>query len=766
MNSAGRGRSIKDRTVATASFSNANRQSMLPSWRAKTDQLRKRARFGDLLLYLYVLALARQCFWSIPHNRLAWFLSLVVATLCWTAYVATKEAEETSPQFSLWVVVGLPLLLIYMLRVAFPDVSFDVINHHLFLSERALHGPLLLPGDFFPTPAPYNPAPDMLTGIFRHFLGYRLGTVINLLVLVWAAQVLDKLLRLYIRNSWLRAISVLLCLLAEQVLFEINNYMVDLIALPLTLEATYLALSLDTWTKYRRRLVRIAFLCGLAAAMKLTNLAMVAPIVLACAGLTLFRFRPGIKTLATTFVLTATAFVASLLPYCLYIYRETGSPFFPVYNGIFRSPYWPLNNVWDPRWGPRNAREVLMWPVLLISKTERLSELNAYSGRITLAVVAAVIFAILCWRRADLHSLTLCFIVLLTSLFWSMTTGYIRYALHLEALSGVLVIGVAVSLAKGATWKSRPLRLTISALLWIALSYQAVLACIFISQKEWSMRGTVFQYPGPYLKSAPYLMHDHSIRKFLTPAERAMYDGVDIWIVSGEKTVGPEVLLKENIPFISVRFGEYFNSLGGNEKFEQAIERTQNKKMWSLAFNEDFGAAQAALLARALMPGQVIDVEIPFFSSDHRIPMKFFEVKRMVSPGSKAMPEDGYRAFITMTDKPAVLKAGAKKQLTIKVKNAGNSIWPWRVEKGWGGIVTAGDRWLRDDGLTVVNEVDRRVALPHDLGPGEEVELQLTVTAPTAPGNYVLEIDMIHEGVAWFYQRGSRPVRWNVRIER
>lgn len=76
-----------------------------------------------------------------------------------------------------------------------------------------------------------------------------------------------------------------------------------------------------------------------------------------------------------------------------------------------------------------------------------------------------------------------------------------------------------------------------------------------------------------------------------------------------------------------------------------------------------------------------------------------------------------------------------------------------------------GDRWLTGDGAGVVNELDSRTALPHDLGPGEEVKLKLTVTAPTAPGDYVLGIDMVHEGVAWFYQRGSRTLRWNVKVE-
>src|SRR6185503_6094257 len=165
-------------------------------------------------LYLYLITIVRQCFWGISHQKLAWGLTLAIGGLVWVVYVSTREPLESRTWRPFWLIVGLPLLLVYGLRVVFPDVSFDVLNHHLFLSERALRGPLLIAGDFFPTPAPYNPAPDMLTGIFRYFLGYRLGTIVNLLVLLWTAQVIDKLLRPFLRNGWRRALAVLLCVLA------------------------------------------------------------------------------------------------------------------------------------------------------------------------------------------------------------------------------------------------------------------------------------------------------------------------------------------------------------------------------------------------------------------------------------------------------------------------------------------------------------------------------------------------------------------------
>src|SRR5436309_10176123 len=203
---------------------------------------RGRAEFGDALLALYFLVFARQYLWPLDSDALGWAMAVPLAAAAWLLYVSPKPFPAEAPARAFWLLVALPLLFFYMLRLPFPDLSFDVLNYRLLHAERSLRGTLFAPGDFFPTPAPYNPAPDTLTGLFRLALGYRLGTIVNLLALVWAAQVANKILRPFVARARLRAACVLLVVLAEHLLFEVNNYMVDLLALPLLLEATYLAL--------------------------------------------------------------------------------------------------------------------------------------------------------------------------------------------------------------------------------------------------------------------------------------------------------------------------------------------------------------------------------------------------------------------------------------------------------------------------------------------------------------------------------------------
>ncbi len=51
-----------------------------------------------------------------------------------------------------------------------------------------------------------------------------------------------------------------------------------------------------------------------------------------------------------------------------------------------------------------------------------------------------------------------------------------------------------------------------------------------------------------------------------------------------------------------------------------------------------------------------------------------------------------------------------------------------------------------------------------DLPPGGETEMTLAVDRARTPAEYTLEIDLVHEGVTWFSERGARPLRLSVRV--
>ena len=78
--------------------------------------------------------------------------------------------------------------------------------------------------------------------------------------------------------------------------------------------------------------------------------------------------------------------------------------------------------------------------------------------------------------------------------------------------------------------------------------------------------------------------------------------------------------------------------------------------------------------------------------------------------------------------------------------------------------MSLGNHWLDAEGKMIVGD-DGRSPLLADLAPGEETELSLTVNAPRQRGDYILEIDMLQETVAWFGTKGSTTAKVRVRVE-
>jgi hypothetical protein len=71
--------------------------------------------------------------------------------------------------------------------------------------------------------------------------------------------------------------------------------------------------------------------------------------------------------------------------------------------------------------------------------------------------------------------------------------------------------------------------------------------------------------------------------------------------------------------------------------------------------------------------------------------------------------------------------------------------------------VTCGLKVCDADGA-VLREDLGRTPLPHDVGPGEEIEIDMTVAGALPAGRYALRYDMVVEGVTWFEFQGTACV--------
>lgn len=743
------------------------------------DALRRRLDIGDFVILLYVAAFVRQYLWLVGDNRLAWPLTLLLSALVWYWHWRTKETRAEGTPAPFWLLVALPLLFFYALRAALPDLSWDVVDYRLINAERALRGWPMRAGDFFPTRFPFNPAPDMVMGLGRYLLGYRLGTLVNFSVLVWTGMILERLLRAFVKGERARCACVLLLLLTEQLLFEVNNYMVDLLALPLLLEAARLAMETEGGAEGRRDFVRAGLYLGAALAFKLTNLAYAVPVVM------LFAYRLWKRE--ARFDLKAVVYgVASVLlplaPYSLYIFWQTGNPVFPLYNRIFKSPYWPVIDTRTERWGPivddprfkhLKVWEVLLWPLLHPFRVENTAgDLGPHWGRVSLAFVASLVAVL--WRGADRRVRALGFVTLLGSVLWSAASGMLRYASFAELAGGAITIYLIVTLYKRAKDSAPPRALARAAALLLSavLVAQSASACVYAYRFEWGSRPTVFAMPENHLRDARHLLTDRSARGYLSAEERARFDEVGAWVESGPMTSGVQVLLNEQAPQLCVYMQEFFATEESRRRFARALETAKGKRLATLCMADEFKSCTEHLRRAGLGAGKISAVSLPFYSERARFATSYFI--EVLPPESGAgrefditaakapLARDDFRAALSLARTPPTrLRTGEQRALYVLVKNNGRAEWPSLGQAGHNFRIFLGNHW---HGPLAVND-DGRSSLPYDLSPGEEIELLLTVTAPRTPGDYVLEIDMLQEGVSWFGLKGSDTLRLNVRVE-
>ena len=135
-----------------------------------------------------------------------------------------------------------------------------------------------------------------------------------------------------------------------------------------------------------------------------------------------------------------------------------------------------------------------------------------------------------------------------------------------------------------------------------------------------------------------------------------------------------------------------------------------------------------------------------------------------------ALPNSGFKAQIVLLDPPAKLRAGQKETIQVKIKNVSDVIW-WargsrvntRSDNKF--YIAVGNRWLKSDGSLLTN-MDGRYGIGKDLKPGEETEVPLQVTAPKEAGDYILEVDLVQEQVAWFSDKGSPTAKTRITVVR
>ena len=485
----------------------------------RSMQICKRKKHTDIqiscALYayiVYILFLSISDILSLPlfYAEANQLLPAVIATagviaiiLAWqmASYCAFDKLSKNKSLLIYMVVI----LLIAVLRSLAPDLAYDTSQGRVYWQDPGFVDNVdenVFPAGF----TFFFPLSDRIFYYPRVLLGYRMGTLMNALVMILIFLQMYKLIHMllgkqmeslrkdYTEKAINRPIYGILTYLMSEELFafisvtlfyalaDLGSYMIDLLAIPLLLWLLHRVLD-ESQQSNRVEQIFVALLCGLSFAMKFTNVIFIAPVLLVY----LWQNRKEIR--ATTFALALIVGLLPAAPYLLYAYTSTGNPVYWTFNSIFKSPYYPDENFKDLRWGPQNWVQVLLWPLhIILHPTERVSELSIWPQIYLMVGYLGGIYVIIkTWKEHYTRKATL-FAALFFAfvLLWLKSTGFPRYAILCEMMAVVLGAYLIVGgLAAKVKWKK-----LVAMILMVALLGQCAINTVggALNYYDWSFR--------------------------------------------------------------------------------------------------------------------------------------------------------------------------------------------------------------------------------------------------------------------------------------
>lgn len=492
-------------------------------WRVSTRS------FAVLLAYTLFI------WWLEVLDLLAWLLHIPQGTvlsraaalvLCGAVMAAIGRFEWDHAGVSpLFIVGSLFILAFFSVKGFAPDQSYDTQNYHLlsqipgFVDNLHYH---VIPGRFQMFGFRLG---DRMFYPFRALLGLRMGTLLNALAMLVIYRQVTVFLsmeagRLERKCSWSKHLAPVLAFLIVsrlELIQESGSYMVELLALPFLLEMVFLLLRGLDEAKWEREAVLFCLFGGMLFCLKMTNIVYLVPLVL----LYLWKIR---KYLTPKLFLGC--LVTGVIPVSVYlIYNGIAmkNPVYPYYNSLFHSPYFGEMDFKDPRWGPSNIKEFLLWAYSMIRHPDyRLSEIPAkYNLDLALMYLGAA-GAGLCWiwKRVSSRTGTLFLLYAASFILWAATTGHSRYfmggLLFAGMLCGCLVLQGMASISPRLTGG------VVFAIMFIVVyagrAYDAY-TCVW-NGGEWAMRAVSRE---SIRSNLPYVFHDHQL---FTPEERSKIDRI------------------------------------------------------------------------------------------------------------------------------------------------------------------------------------------------------------------------------------------------
>lgn len=352
------------------------------------------------------------------------------------------------------------------------DSNWDLRNYHLYTAFAFLQGRLgfdLVPAQFqtFFNPLPNLPYYALVQAFNDH--PRRVAFLMGLPAGIYAfalGQIAWIMARRALGPGWPAALATavvtLMGMTGVAVAPSIGSTMNDVAIGALVMVSLWLTLrAADPPEPERRRLMvqmlLAGLICGAALGLKLTNILYAAPLGLLILALL------GLRAAVVAGLAMALGFLLFWGPFALQLWREYGSPVFPMYNDIFRAPDFAPVRLSDDRFLPRDWAQALFYPFYWLRPNAGLvTELTMRDARIAAGYLSAlVVGAGLAmrgpWRetlRAERPVILLLLLCIGAYALWAKVFGIYRYLLVVESLSGVLLLLALARLMPRAPWRA------------------------------------------------------------------------------------------------------------------------------------------------------------------------------------------------------------------------------------------------------------------------------------------------------------------------
>ena len=229
--------------------------------------------YGLLALVFYCLFIIfNDYFCFIFKTNMNFIFYLLSFILCFIIYILIKKyliiERKKIDKFD--IIMFIIIIMSFLSRLAIPDSSFDTLNYHLYLQERVFSDNVLT--NFFPARWINTfsmPLADRMHYFFRLILGYRLGIILNLFIMIIIYFQTKTILEKFLKNKIYISLISTIIIITEQLLTNMITYYVDLFSIPLFLGIIIIILNnkkVNNITNYF-----ILLMAGILISLKISN---------------------------------------------------------------------------------------------------------------------------------------------------------------------------------------------------------------------------------------------------------------------------------------------------------------------------------------------------------------------------------------------------------------------------------------------------------------------------------------------------------------